>query len=381
MIDARAKYEQAFAAFATPGGRWANKGALTYWGKAAGLSADDLIADARAAGVTDRDADIRRGWEDARPKGAIAARPDCARFGKHGKREAQPPRFAAHVRNLLAGLDADKGAPDWVRELSPCLDWLGQPPEAQTAAFIRAAFRPDELLFIRKAKQGTVAAPGVNIRTAADWLNLIEHGKSIGGECVTVNPLTGKEGKTRNGKPSFRSHDCFADFPFALIEFDAMPLPMQYAFWRGFILTHKLAPALVSVAFSGNKSLHGLLNVGCSTLLEWQAVRNRLIGLFAADDDARFRIDTEALAIDKAVRLPGIVRPDTHKAQELLYLNPAARSGNGWIATDPAPVDFAKPPCGAAHGKGLCGACSSFGRCPFADPDAVRGTTLKGGVR
>ena len=66
MIDPLTKYREALAAFAAPGGRWANKGALTYWGKAAGLSADDLIADARAAGVTDRDADIRRGWEDAR---------------------------------------------------------------------------------------------------------------------------------------------------------------------------------------------------------------------------------------------------------------------------------------------------------------------------
>lgn len=379
MIDPLTKYREALAAFAAPGGRWANKGALTYWGKAAGLSADDLIADARAAGVTDRDADIRRGWEDARPKGAVAARPDCARFGKHGKREAQPPRFAAHVRNLLAGLDADKGAPDWVRELSPCLDWVGQPPEAQTAAFIRAAFRPDERLFVFRGT-GTKGVPGVNVRTAADWLGEIGTMRAAG-ELVKTNPFTGEIGKNKNGQPSFVSQDCLAAYPFALIEFDAMPLPMQYAFWRGFILMHKLAPALVSVVFSGNKSLHGLLNVGCRTLLEWQAVRNRLIGLFAADDDARFRIDPQALHPLIGTRLPGVKRCDNGALQELVYLNPNARSGNGWIATDPAPVDFAKPPCGTAHGKGLCGACSSFGRCPFADPDAVRGTTLKGGVR
>ena len=69
MKDPRREYEAALGAFATPGNRWTAKGRLTYWGKAAGMSADEIISDARAAGVTDRDADIRRGWNDAKPKG------------------------------------------------------------------------------------------------------------------------------------------------------------------------------------------------------------------------------------------------------------------------------------------------------------------------
>ena len=69
MKDPRREYEAALADFSQPGNRWNAKGRLTYWGKAAGLTADEIVSDARAAGVTDRDADIRRGWNDAKPKG------------------------------------------------------------------------------------------------------------------------------------------------------------------------------------------------------------------------------------------------------------------------------------------------------------------------
>ena len=374
MIDPLTKYRDALAAFAAPGGRWANKGALNYWGKAAGLSAEELIADARAAGVIDRDADIRRGWEDARPKGEAvrgAYRPRAAK--------PKPPRFASHIRNILDGVDAERGTVDCVRECSPCIDWINKPPEAQTIDFIRAAFAPDELLFVFRSDAATKGVPGENVRTAANWTAHIESGKPLPGDLVKINPFTGAVGKNKNGQPSYVSQDCLAAYPFALMEFDAMPLPMQYAFWRGFILSHKLAPALVSLTYSGGKSLHGLLNVGCRTLLEWQAVRRRLMELFAADTDERFRIDPQAVHPLIGTRLPGVRRRNNGVMQELIYLNPDARSGNGWIAPVPPSIDFNAPPCGSAAGKGLCGVCEHFGRCPFQDADAVRGTTLKGG--
>jgi len=286
--------------------------------------------------------------------------------------------FQHYVRSILDGMDADKGTADWVRELSPCLDWIGQPPEAQTALFLRAAFRPDERLFI--FHKATRAEPWVNLRPTADWLERMPY-ERLSGDLVKINPLTGKEGRTASGQPSFASQDCLSDYPFVLLEFDAMPLPWQFAFWRGFILKCDLADALVSLTFSGGKSLHGLLHVGCHTPDEWQAVRQRLIALFASDEDARFRVDPQALHPLIGTRLPGVTRRDKGTLQELVYLNPAARFGNGWIAAEPPPVDFTNPPCGEAYGKGLCGVCDSFGRCPFADRDAIRGTTLKGGAQ
>ena len=61
------RYGNALAAFRR-GATWDGLKALTFWACAAGLSLDEVIADARAQGVTDRNADIRRGMETARPK-------------------------------------------------------------------------------------------------------------------------------------------------------------------------------------------------------------------------------------------------------------------------------------------------------------------------
>ena len=353
MTDPRAKYEQALAAFATPGGRWAHKGALTYWGKAAGLTADDLIADARAHGVNDRDADIRKGWNDARPK-FVNGKP-TADYTPRSKPQPPPPAHTHHVRNMLAGLDAASGTADWVRELSPCLDWLGNPPTLQTELFMRAAFTPDERVFIFRDDPPTVGTPWVNLRPAADWLERLGL-EPLTGDHVVPNPFTGKQGETTDGKPSFVAQSCLAAFPFLIVEFDAMPLPTQYAFWRAFILTSKLAPALLAVVFSGNKSLHGLVHVGCRTLLDWQAVRNRFAELFASDADSTYRADVQAMRPRTGTRLPGVKRFDNGALQELVYLNPRARAGTMWRDAVPMP-----PPADdlAAH----CAACDVLNDC------------------
>jgi len=326
MIDPSQKYREALAAFGAPGGRWVNKGALTYWGKAAGLSADEIIADARAAGVADRDADIRRGWADARPKGE-AAHGAYAR----AKPKPQPPKYKNLVRKIIGDLQtAERANVDWLRELSSDWSWFGVSPEiSQTAAFVRAAFRPEERLFVFRSDKGTVGKPGVNIRPAREWVRDIG-AMLAAGDLVKTNPFTGERGRTKNGQSSYVSQDCLASYSNALLEFDGLPLPVQFAFWRNFVLTSPLAPSLVSVTFSGGKSLHGLLHVGAVTPDEWQRIRARLLALFAADDDARFRIDPQALHPLIGTRMPGATRCGSSARQTLVYLNPTARSGNGW---------------------------------------------------
>ena len=333
MIDPRAKYETALAAFAAPGARWANKGALTYWGKAAGLSADEIIADVRAQGVNDRDADIRRGWTDAQTR-------DAATTANHTRRARKPPpQYVHHVRNLIGGM-GDCGS-DAVRELSPCLDWLGKPPPNQTAMFMRAAFAPGEMVHVFRNDMPTAGKPGVNIRPAADWVELIERGEPLPGDLLVPNPFTGEPGETTAGKQSFIAQSCLAAFPFMVLEFDEMPLAKQCAFWRAFILTSNLAPALVALTFSGNRSIHGLVHVGCAALADWQAVRQRMRGLFASDPDAAMRADVQAMQPRTGTRLPGVRRFDNGRRQVLLYLNPRARAGNMW--REPPPTDAPTP--------------------------------------
>ena len=83
MKDANREYENALAAFAEPGCRWEQKGQLVYWGKASGRTEEDVIADARSVGVTNRDATSARmagHFADGRGVGEIDL-PSCRASG------------------------------------------------------------------------------------------------------------------------------------------------------------------------------------------------------------------------------------------------------------------------------------------------------------
>lgn len=319
MIDPRAKYETALAAFAAPGARWANKGSLTYWGKAAGLTAEEIIGDARAAGVTDRDADIRRGWNDARPQGN---RPQGGwRGAMRTARPKPPPTFPRYVRGMVAA-GGDKANLDDILALSPYY-WptSADPRLATTVVFMQALFASKDLLYVFRDDMPTAGKPGENIRPAAEWANRVKQYGSLPGDLVVPNPFTGERAKTADGKQSFISQSCLAAFPFMVLEFDEMPLARQCAFWRAFILTSNLAPALVALTFSGNRSIHGLVHVGCTALADWQAVQKRMRGLFASDPDETMRADVQAMRPRTGTRIPGVRRLSNGNQQRLLYLN------------------------------------------------------------
>lgn len=326
MKDARREYELALADFSQPGNRWSEKGRLTYWGKAAGLTAEEIVADARAAGVTDRDADIRRGWNDARPQGDRFNRASCeqrgTRFTRHRGRNAGES-FPHCVRRLIGDLDAAmKATADDVSGLSPFA--IPADGEAQTVSFLAHLFRPEDLLYIFRADKPATGTPGANLVPCREWLADLGRGASMPGDIVVPNPFTGEEGDTAGGGRSFVAQSCLARFPFAVIEFDGLPLPLQYAFWRGLLMKSPLAPRVASITYSGGKSLHGLLHVACGSLDEWLTVRDKLRGLFAADEDPAFRADQEAMRPRTGTRLAGVARFENDRLQRLLYLNPGA---------------------------------------------------------
>ena len=319
MKDPRREYETALADFAQPGGRWNAKGRLTYWGKAAGMSADEIISDAWAAGVRDRDADIRRGWNDARPKGE---RPQGGwRHYAPRAKPKPPPTFPRYVRDLVAAGDGEATSADLLT-LSPFA--VPRDARAQTAAFLRSLFDPADVLHVFRDDVPTAGKPGANLMPCREWLAKMERGDMMPGDLIVPNPFTGAEGETADGKKSRIAQSCLARFPFAVIEFDAMPLALQFAFWRGLLTKSPLAPKVASIVYSGGKSLHGLLHVGCRTLADWQNVRGKLRGLLAADPDPAFRADEQAMRPRTGTRLPGVCRFSNGKTQRLLYLNPEA---------------------------------------------------------
>ena len=314
--DPRREYEAALADFSRPGGRWNAKGRLTYWGKAAGLTAEEIIADARAAGVTDRDADIRRGWNDARPKGD---RPQGGlRHYAPRAKPKPPPTFPRYVRDMVAAGGGSATSADLLA-LSPSA--VPTDAGAQTAAFLRSLFDPADVLHVFRDDAPTAGKPGVNLMPCRDWLATLERGDMMQGDLIVANVFTGAEGETADGKKSRIAQSCLARFPFAVIEFDSMPLKVQAAFWRGLLSTSPLAPKVAAITYSGGKSLHGLLHVGCRTMAEWQTVCGQLRGLLAADPDPAFRADEQAMRPRTGTRLPGVRRFSNGKLQRLLYLN------------------------------------------------------------
>ena len=297
------RYHNALAAFRR-GATWDGLKDLTFWAVAAGLSADDVITDARAQGVTDRDADIRRGMETARPKvdawNAAHADGRTARSAYYRPKPKPPkPKPSRAVEDCVEagrrGLCTSSAA---VMALSP-VDVRHMDAGAQRRAQLGAMFdRPDlQALPVGIAPHSGAWIPraGHDFMPVADWLS---DGARLAtaGELVKINPFTGASENRADGKQHLATNATVAAFAHALMEFDEMPLSDQCAFWYGALTLYRLP--VVALVYSGGKSIHGVVRVDCAT-----------------------RADVQSLALPIAgARLAGCVRADTRRAQRLLYL-------------------------------------------------------------
>ena len=115
---------------------------------------------------------------------------------------------------------------------------------------------------------------------------------------------------------SLRADSCVAEYRFAVVEFDSIPIEKQYAFWACTIQNNFPVAALVH---SGGKSIHGWVRVNCKNIDEW---RTRV-------EDELFTNLLVPLGADKMCRnpsrmsrMPGHFRSDKGQWQRLLYLNP-----------------------------------------------------------
>ncbi len=318
MTDPRAKFEAALDVFATPGNRWGGTSALTYWAAACGMDAEAVIDAAHGAGVRSRDADIRRGMVSATARvTANAARFTGGNSVRCFRRHTpKPPQPTDRVRRLIeAGQNVS--TMDALRELSP----VPIPRATDARAYLRQTksalvrlFADGDIVNIRKDKADrTPATPGANLRPLADWM------RQTGGhgEIVRPNPFTGKQGNTADGKPSFGAKNCLAAYRHMIFEFDELPLADQCRFWAGFIRCGKLP--LVTLTYSGAKSIHGVIRVNAPDAETWTRYRAQIIERYAADPDKTYCLDVQALNPLTGCRLAGVIRKDTGKVQEMLY--------------------------------------------------------------
>lgn len=305
-------YQSCLAEFARPGNRYAALTALTWCAACLGIPTARVIEDAHAEGVTDRDGDIRRGMVSAIAK--IGSRPVT---GYTPRRREVRQTFPGYVRGLIrdGGDVADFEA---LRNLSP-LPVSGMSPQTQTAAFLAALYKPTDILHIFASDRHRRGEIGRDILTRAEWLESISRTGDLGGDCLCKNPLTGRQGTNGNGEPSYTSRDCIAAYRYALVEFDALPLQEQCAFWRGWLSSQMRAAALAALTFSGGKSIHGLVRTGADAVTAPKVERD-LRDLLCADPDKRYCADPNTLRPHGGTRLAGATRHGNGATQTLLYL-------------------------------------------------------------
>jgi hypothetical protein len=192
-------------------------------------------------------------------------------------------------------------------EASPIrIDWL---PKEDHFEVLQRLYAPDDILFIGGKQPGILNR---NIRTASAWLDYFNNGGHTV-EWLMPNPLTGREGRTKDGKPSFRSDDCILSFRYAIVEFDNLNRDDQLAFWWAVNLP------VVALVDSGGKSIHGWIRVDCRNTDEWtDQVERRLFEQYLVP----LGVDSSCRNESRLSRLPGHLRADTNRWQRLLYLNP-----------------------------------------------------------
>jgi hypothetical protein len=270
-------------------------------GVRAGISDNDIFADLRS-----RIHGTRRVPDSEITDAIRKARAECS----EGTFIPQAPRQRTNKRTLEKLLrEGRHGNEADIWEASPVrIDW---PPEEDSWRVLSFLYRSDEFLFcgtgLEKAK------PGESIWTAGEWSEYFKAGGTTPPH-VIPNPLTGNEGLTKDGAPSFRSDSCVKSFRFATVEFDNLNREEQFQFWSAVRLP---VTALID---SGGKSIHAWIKVDCRDVLQWerdieQTLFGELLGPLGADTSCRNE--------SRLSRLPGHRRGK--KWQRLLYLAPEGR--------------------------------------------------------
>lgn len=354
------KYRAALANL-LPGARDANLVAVALYGRRAGMTPEELYADImanapgatrpnpaavrRAVGHAARTVELggRKGYAAPNPAAAFdrlwtAERGQTAAERREAARRALPDAVRGTVARLVA--EGRGATSQTLRGMSPTA--IPSAPAEQAAAHLLALGAD----WRWKVWAGAIGAkvPGGKrggVCSAPSLADAIRAGLADIPTHVSLNPLTGEEGRTKDGLPSFDCAATVAAFPFALLEFDGLPLGDQCAVFA--TLIRKKPGRVVSIVYSGGKSLHAVLLVPecddrrrrTKTRVEalregrteaddakWAADMEALRRLFASSDDPAERIDL-APTMNPAIhtRLAGAFRADKGRRQTLLYLD------------------------------------------------------------
>lgn len=300
----QSRYRDELRTMPASGGGGCHTGMLRVanFGRLAGVSADQIAQD-----IANHVHGTRRVPASEITKTVNKAFASQSTFTPHITMRTATPTPKVDGAKLLAGI-VERGADFTEVELwesSPTrIDW---PPEQDASEVLRRLYQSTDRLFI-----GTRYDAGVeHVLTVADWLKRFEAGAEIP-EHIIPNPLTGEQGLTKDGKPSYRADDCVAQFRFAVVEFDDMPRDQQIRFWAGVKLP------VVALLDSAGKSVHGWIRIDAANAADWQRrVEGKLFDILTA-----IGADKACKNEARLSRMPGHFRTEKHRWQRILYLNP-----------------------------------------------------------
>jgi hypothetical protein len=190
-------------------------------------------------------------------------------------------------------------------------------PQGDSALLLENLYEPTDLIWI-----GDRHDPGIvgdTIRTAPDWITyFLDGGKTA--PFIIPNPMTGLEGTTKAGEPSFRSDNTVKTYKYCVVEFDDLPREDQIRFWSAAQLP------IVCLIDSGGKSIHGWIDVQKLSKVETQEQWQREVKQHLYDRLLTpLGVDTSCSNPSRLSRLPGHYREERKAFQRLLWLSPEGR--------------------------------------------------------
>ncbi len=172
---------------------------------------------------------------------------------------------------------------------------------AEAIAFIEALYDQEDFLFLGD-KFDAKKRQHVMLRNS--WIKAIE-AYGVQHPFICLNPVSPRGALNDDGVLSFRTKRNIAKHKYSLFENDNVDLRDQSVFWYKMIL--KGFPVM-ALTFSGNKSLHAVVETQLHEIENLKAVFTRL------------GFDSKTFDPARQSRLPGHWREDTQKFQKLLYL-------------------------------------------------------------
>jgi len=188
-----------------------------------------------------------------------------------------------------------------IKELSP-YNIKDIPLEKQPYYFLQNVFSQGQIIHIANDAYGTT------LKTREEWNEILSDTEAFNNHTLFCPNAF----ETTDGG---RNDNNIGHYRYVIGEIDkGLTLEQQIAFWLGSELPIK------SMVYSGNKSVHALIQIFCKSSEEWKEnVYGKLFNLLEA-----LGADKKCRNASHLSRFPAGVRQDTGKEQEWLYCNPHA---------------------------------------------------------